>query len=169
MQLKHTLAMVTMVVAATAAQATTTDWATHGIIEVGVGSVTTGPISDSFTFTLANAGNLYASAVANNLNHTFDITDGTVSLVRLAGDGGTEQVIDTFSFNGTSGSTTNSFGVQDAGSYAYRITGMAVGSVGGVYTITSETAPVPEPNTLVLMVAGLSALALLQRRRGHKR
>ncbi len=169
MHLKHTLVMAAMAVAATAAQATSTDWAVHGPIEVGVQSVPTGNIDDTFNFTLANPGVLYASAVANNLNATFDITDGLVSLVRLGGDGGTDQLINSFSFSGTSGSTTTNFGVQDPGTFVYRITGQAIGSVGGVYTITSEVVPVAEPGTMTLVAAGLASLVLLQHRRRHRR
>src|SRR5690606_32487270 len=123
-----------------------------------------GAIDDSFNFSLDEPGMLQASAVSNNLNGAFEITDGLVTLVKLQ-DGGGEQVIDSFSFNGITGDVSSDFGEQSVGDYLYRTPGSASGSLGGVYSITSAVAAVPEPGTFAMLLAGIGAMGLLHRRR----
>lgn len=165
MQLKRTFVTAAMALLATVASAADSDWNNHDVAEVGVAIVSPGNISDTYNFTLQEPGVLSASAVANNLQATFNITDGVVTLVRLGDDGNTEEPIASFSFNGTSGDTVNSFGEQSLGDYFYRVTGSAAGSVGGVYVLTSQVAAVPEISTFAMLGAGLAALLVVQRRR----
>ncbi len=168
MQIKHTF--IGPLVAATAGlspnlQAKEVTWDTHDAIEVGVGVANPGAIDDTYVFTLIDPAVLYASAVANNLNSTFDVTDGKVSLMREGGNGAADQLIADFAFDGTSGDLTKNFGQLAAGDYFYRISGAAAGRTGGVYSITSEVVPVPEPATAAMAsAAALLLLALGSRR-----
>lgn len=168
MQIKHTL--IGSLVAAMAflsggVQAKEISWDEHGVIEVGIGVAPPGAIDDTYAFSLIDPATLNASAVANNLNSTFDITSGTVTLVREGVDGQADEWIGNFNFSGTSGDSTNTFGQLAAGDYFYRISGSASGENGGVYSITSEVVPVPEPASAVMVTAAALVLLLLQRRR----
>ncbi len=168
MQIKHTL--IGSLVAATAflsggVQAKEVTWDDHGVIEVGIGVAPPGAIDDTYVFTLIDPAILNASAVANNLNSTFDIGAGTVSLVKVGAGGAPDELVGDFAFDGTSGDSTNSFGQLAAGGYFYRISGTASGQNGGVYSITSEVVPVPEPASSAMVTAAALVLFLLRRRR----
>lgn len=168
MRIKQTL--ISSLVAATAilstgVQAKEVTWDDHDFIEVGAGVVSPGAIDDTYVFTLIDPATLYASAVANNLNATFGITDGVVSLLREGGDGAPDVLVANFAFDGTSGNSTNSFGQLAAGEYFYRVSGTGTGHTGGVYSITSEVAPVPEPATSAMVAVAGMVFLLLQRRR----
>lgn len=168
MHTKHAIVTSILALAATVSsgvQAAEYQWDTHDTVEVALGLTPSGTIYDTFDFSLNEPSVLYAAAVANNLNLTFGVDDGLVSLLRATGDRNEAELVGSFSFNGTSGDITHGFGQLAAGDYFYRVTGMATGHHGGVYSITSEVGPVPEPATLAMVSAAAALLFLVLRRR----
>ena len=150
---------------ALSAGATTTDWGAHDPLEVGVGLVNPGSFADAFLFNLSAASSLISTTVANNLGGggVLSIADGTVQLYKEAG--AVDQLIDSYSFDGTTGNTTHTFASLMAGDYYYKVSGKANGASGGFYATTSSTSPVPEPESYALLLAGLAVGGLIYRRR----
>ncbi|MEJ6007394.1 FxDxF family PEP-CTERM protein [Paucibacter sp. AS339] len=175
-KLKSVLALAALSLGSVAAQAATTDWGVHGNLEVGIGfNSAIGSFTDYFLFEInpgpstvsstAVANNLGDGIVLNILNGKYSVwnagTDGVVGGVGAAAD---SQVSAEFLFNGLSGNTTNSV-LLSAGNYYYKVTGDAAGLSGGMYTLTSTLAPVPEPETYAMLLAGLGAVGFMVRRR----
>ena len=52
-----------------------------------------------------------------------------------------------------------------AGSYTAKVSGMGAGTIGGLYTFSAISAPVPEANTLTLMLAGFGLVGFMSYRR----
>lgn len=159
--------------ASPAAFATVTDWGTHDPVEIGTGVVSPGSFTDYFTFLYPEpGGGLGSTTVANNLTVTlggssFDllhIVDGAVSLYSGIWNGA-NSLISTYSYDGTTGNTSVNFGPLAAGNYFYKVTGMATGSSGGSYLLTSGIVPLPEPETYAMLGVGLTALLLRLRKR----
>jgi hypothetical protein len=116
-----------------------------------------GIFQDVYSFTLADPGVLSGSAIAVN-SSSFNILGLTVTLQDAS-----------FAVVGTDNtpSTGFSFTGLAAGTYALNVLGFATGSEGGHYTgdLLAQTAPVPEPETYALMLAGLGFLAFAGSRR----
>ena len=55
-----------------------------------------------------------------------------------------------------------------AGSYDLRVNGTLTGSSGGTYGGTISAAPIPEPETYAMMLAGLGLMGFVVRRRKQK-
>lgn len=165
MNLKHITALAASVLALNAG-ATTTNWGAHDPLEVGVGLVSPGAFSDTFSFSLLDVTNLVSTTVANNLasGGILGITSGTVNLYKEAGV--VDQLVGSYAFSGTSGDATHSFLSLLAGDYYYQVSGSAQGSLGGFYALSSApTAPIPEPETYAMLLAGLIACGVMYRRR----
>jgi hypothetical protein len=151
---------------ASAPNVSVADFGAHDTVEVGVSLPISGAFIDYFLFTLTPAATVTSSAVSLS-NLTFlNIAGGSYSLWSGDGIGAAvdTQVSANYSFDGFSGNTFNSQ-VLSTGSYFYKVTGTATGSAGGVYSLTSTLAPVPEPETYALMLAGLAAVGFMARRR----
>lgn len=149
-------------------------WGPHDPVEVAAVSVAPGAFFNTYTFSLAAPYVVSSSTVAANVvipvppTSVLEITGGTYALwdmgVNALIGGGDDVNKGAWSFDGTTGSTTNSVTLS-AGSYFYSVTGWASGIAGGQYTLASAITPVPEPETLAMMLAGLGAVGFLARRR----
>lgn len=158
------LAAAAAAVLAVGAHATTTDWGVHGDLELAAVQVDPGMFDDFFTFSIPGDSNVSSTTVANNLMTVLNISAGsTVSL--YAGDVGAGTLVGSYEFDGTTGSTWHTYNALTSGNYYYEIQGEATGSQGGFYSITSTVAPVPEPETYAMLLAGLGVVGSLYRRR----
>jgi len=163
------IAAAVLVMAGVSAQAdtTSTDWGQHASFEIGGGFKSAGSFIDYYLFSINPAASVTSSAVVLNNQSVFNITGATYSL--WSGDGagaGVDTLVATFALDGTTGNTFNSQALA-VGNYFYKVTGNVTGAFGGLYSLTSTlvTAPVPEPETYALMLAGLGAVAFVARRR----
>lgn len=116
-----------------------------------------GIFQDVYSFTLVDPGMLSGNVVAINfggyniLGLTVTLQDSSFAVV------GSDNTPDTgFTFTGLA-----------SGTYALNVLGYAIGSQGGYYAgdFIAETAPVPEPETYALMLAGLGFVAFAGSRR----
>lgn len=172
---KHPMRLHSVLLAATAtiastfafnAQAVTTDWGVHDALEVASVRTPVGSFNDSYLFSLTAVETLFSTAVSNNLTSALNITGGQVSLFREAG--AVDTTVGSFAFNDVTGSISHAFGLLGAGDYYYEVSGAGTGSLGGFYTLSSTllpVTPVPEADSLAMMLAGLGVLGFLGRRR----
>jgi hypothetical protein len=164
---KSVLAVAALALGSVSAQAATDNWGTHDFAEVGA-KVVSGSFVDYFLFTLDPAATVTSTVVANNNLNILNIESGKYSLWSDGGDGvggAADAQIASFTFDGTTGSTFNSL-ILSTGSYFYKVEGnVAQGAFAGLYTITSTLAPVPEPSTYAMLLAGLGAVGFMARRR----
>lgn len=166
MKIKSVLCVVSLLAIATSAHATTFDWGHHDSIEYGSVFNTPGAFEDFFAFNLTPASDLFSTSVSNNIMGITDIAGGTVELFQGSyWDAGPDVLVGAYSFNGTTGSSPTLFSSLTTGDYYYRVTGTATGMAGGFYTISS--APIPEPETYAMLLAGLG-LTVMARRRTKK-
>ena len=148
------------------AQAFTTDWGTHDQLEVSAIVTPVGSFNNTYQFSLTNAESLFSTAVSNNLTTALSITGGQVSLFKE--NGVVDAAVGSFAFNDVTGSISHAFGILSMGDYYYEVSGSGVGSLGGFYTLSSTleaVTPVPEADSLAMMLAGLGVLGFLGRRR----
>lgn len=165
--MKHTLTILATLASAsllaTGAQANTSDWGTHDTLEVAASITPVGDFEDSFLFKLANASNVFSTAVSNNLTGVLGLSNGVVSLYRELGS--VDEAVGSFAFNDVTGSISHSFGALLGGDYYYLVTGSGTGTLGGFYTLSSTVSAVPEGKTLALLLAGLGVVGFVAKRR----
>lgn len=130
-----------------------------------------GSFSDIFTFSLTELSNTISSAVALHLpglgggDSSYQITGGQLSLFHDV-EGGADVSLATVAFGDSNG--VLSVNNVAAGSYYWKLDGDAIGTHGGTYQFSLNTAPVPEPETYAMMLSGLGLLGFIGRRRMKK-
>ena len=145
----------------------TTDWGT--LTTMGASSPFHAAAHTSydhyFSFVLDDSYMLSLTAVVNN-NARSIFTNNFADLEKLNGDQWT--YLEEFEFFNTS--TTHEFGLQGPGHYRSEVTADSTGSTTAYGSIQAlidpvEVMPVPEPETYALLLAGLSAMGFVARRR----
>lgn len=113
--------------------------------------------SDTFLFTLGSSAHVYldvatvTSALKGLQFSGVQLTQGASVLPPVSG-----------------GLPSFDFGNLQAGQYTLTLSGLASGVAGGSYHIDLMAQPVPEPETVALMLAGLGVMgAVARRRRAH--
>ncbi len=166
--------MAAAMLACASAQASMVDWGVDpGTKFAQVSVPSSGAFHDYFLFELTTERTSRSSNVANNNAPNFVISPGATYSLHAFGldqafNTGDDQVLATWGFNGTTGSTQNYYNLA-AGRYYFSVDGIAAGSGApccGKYTLVSSTlAVVPVPPALGLMGAGLAILGAAARRR----
>lgn len=126
---------------------------------------------DVFTFSLNSASDTISSAVSLLLpglggGSSYEINNGTLSLFSDPdGDGaaGVNVQLATIGYGDSTG--VLAYNNAAVGSYYWAVAGDAVGSNGGVYLYSANTAVVPEPETYAMLLAGLGLIGFIGRRR----
>ncbi len=148
---------------AVGANATTTDWGVHDLLEVGVAITPVGAFDDFYLFSVTGDHAVFSTAVENDLTNVLGIDNGMVTLFQDMGNSNTQ--LGSFAYTDLTGNISHSFGTLGTGNYLYEVTGIGTGTQGGFYSITSTAAPVPEPQTYALFLGGLGAIGFMLRRR----
>lgn len=171
MKLKFVAAAAALMVSSLGAQAVTT---VLGAAVVGTplafaGIASPGPFNDIFTFTLpTNNGSGYSVTNFILLPGLYNTILATMSLVANP-DGILFNLDDTVLSTSTTpgaGNLSLAWASSPAGSYYLNVTGLSNGAQGGIYNgAISVTAPIPEPDTYAMLLAGLGTVGFLARRR----
>lgn len=116
------------------------------------------------TFTLEGRFDLLSHAVTNDAG-PLDIGDAMVTLWRSNGDDDyrNDELIGGFDFDSTM--VQQRFAGLDSGDYFYLVEGKVLGREGGSLLFSASVAPVPEPGSWALAMAGLGVVGTLARRR----
>jgi hypothetical protein len=119
--------------------------------------VAKGSFADTFNFNVSAMSDVGVSAGVLNF-FKFKITDATFSYTLFN------------SSNVALGSGTNvdnafSLASLNIGSYRLAVTGNATGALGGQYNGALTVTPVPEPETVAMLLAGLGLMGSIARRR----
>lgn len=118
-----------------------------------------GSFTDIYNFVFPTLGaTASGSAVSINISPVLDIDNINVSIFTAA---------NTLVSAGPTGASSVLFDVplMPGASYYYRVTGLATGQSGGFYSFLASAAPIPEPETYALMLAGLAVEGFMAQRR----
>lgn len=123
-----------------------------------------GSFIDFFNFT-APSGAVQSSAATVSIDLAPFFNIDNLQLVLYNGSNGTGSVV-----TGGTGvlgefSQLDNVAVTAGNAYSYRVTGTVVGAPSGAYTFTAVAAPIPEPETYALMLAGLGIVGFVAARR----
>ena len=114
------------------------------------------PFTDTYNFSLIGPNTLSGIVTTFNFMTLFGISGLSLSLTggTLLGAATDVNPADGYSFSGLG-----------LGNYALKITGDVTGTGGGAYGGVMQAAPVPEPETYALLLAGLGVIGFVARRR----
>ena len=122
----------------------------------------TGSISDTYTFDIASSNPVASSS--SYVTSSF----GALSILGISGF--TVQLFNSFNsalgtatYDGLGNYVLNTGPLAAANDYYFKVTGTATGVAGGNYTFT--LAPVPEPASYAMLLAGLGIMGAVARRR----
>ena len=94
----------------------------------------------------------------------YDISNFTITLKDINGTiYGTDNTFDSYGALNLSATLLPST-VGAPGFYQFVVTGTTAGTAGGIYAGALSTAPVPEPNTWLMLLAGLGLVGLMVER-----
>ena len=123
-----------------------------------------GSFMDTYSFYLGTAQANASSAVALNFSldttQLYHISGGSYSLFSKDSNAS----FGTWAFDGTSGDTSHTVMLTNGG-YYFGVSGVADGTNGGIYGISTAIAPIPEPETYALLLTGLAVLGFASQRR----
>ena len=175
-------AAVALATSALAANAAIFDFGSHDPVEtslgVGAGFVVPGlvPFTDFIGFSFASEPLPFSMSVAVQsvespiLPAPLKINDGMWAIYTLGANnsfefgGGDDLKLPDVAFSNT-GVTTFAMPALTPFTGYFMISGVAAGSAGGLYLLTSTVTPVPEAGTMAMLLAGLGALGFLGKRR----
>lgn len=135
----------------------------------GVGSfvdVFTFTLTEAVSDTISSAVSLFLPAIGGGDPSSYEIDNGTLTLFADTdsnGAGGADVNLGSVNWGDSNG--VLAVNNVDAGAYYWAVAGDAVGSKGGVYLFSANTAPIPEPETYAMMLAGLGMLGFMGKRR----
>ena len=119
---------------------------------------------DKYTFTTTAGGSLMADVLSMSATAASGLNITGLGLYDMNG----EVVGGTLQSTGATDSWTLSSANLAAGSYYVQISGSVVSNSAGKYYANVAMAPVPEPETYAMMLAGLGMLGFVARRRKQK-
>lgn len=127
-------------------------------------TVVPGSFADTVNFSIAAPSVLTGTAANLKLSFgSFSILDIAGLTVNVWNNSHPYGTYNFGSFAGGAGSYT--FNLPTAGDYHIDITGTATGASGGTYGVALSAAPVPEPETYAMLLAGLGVMGAIARRR----
>lgn len=147
--------------AAFGVSATTYDLYTLDGLKTQYAPVAPGAISDTFIFDIASSSPVASSSAVLNLSL------GSLSLLNITGFkvelfNPSDSSLGTASFDGLN-FVLNTGPLSVGNDYYFKVTGMATGTAGGSYSFA--LAPVPEPETWAMLLAGMGIMGVVARRR----
>ena len=124
----------------------------------------TGSFSDRWSFSIPSLS-AASSAVANvSFPGLLNITGLSADLFQWNSTHNSATAISSF-FNSSSPSLVTGYGFLSSGDYYIGVSGTASGAYGGAYVLGLNVSPVPEPETYLMMLAGLGVILVVSRRR----
>ena len=172
---KMVLAAAALTVACVGAQAQESGFTSLGVINnvpqlIGDASVSPGLLFDGYTFSLSGTVDSILTGIATPLNLPHP-TGGSSALdlsmfqVRLLDRSLSPVPTAAGPFVDTNPADGFTFAGLAAGNYALIFSGVATGTLGAAYSGTLFAAPIPEPGSVLMMIAGLAAVGFVVARR----
>ena len=161
-----------LVLSSAAVHATDIDW---GLLADGDSRSSSqlhspGTFTDTFSFSIGASSLDASAAVALNLTlgvPVYHISNGAYSLYGKGSDGaiggGDDLSFGGWAFGGTTGDSSHTVSLA-TGDYYFAVSGLADGSAGGTYVISTAIAPIPEPETYAMLLTGLGLMGFVLRR-----